>query len=433
MPDYKKKKHSRFFGAPAKASKKRMRKNQGEEKIVMSPKESSPKYEKKPDDMRVLRGKRLEQKRNAKIGICIIGLVLAVVLIIQLLLPVGIIDTVSNSLTLMGAGSYPIELSSTSTQDAVSRGYYYYVLTADGVTAYSNSGKELFSYTHGFEFPVIKTSDSRALVFNQGGNEVLIFDLKGLRETVKTENAVITAAVSDSGKFAIATQSEKYTSELRVYDKRGSKLYEWFSAEEIINNIALSPNGRKIAVSTFNSANGIFNSTVSVLNFKSAAPEHKIQFSDTLIYSLDTTHPLYFAVVTDNSVKFLKWSDAQKSRDHSDEYSTAFFRGGKGGFVAVFNRESNKTDNRIALFSKNGKLINEIEFNGIISDIQVSGGHIYCISDTDIYLISKEGEVLRTASCGFGTVKFSITSENTVAVISDSTVEKIKLEGENEK
>ena len=127
----------------------------------------------------------------------------------------------------------------------------------------------------------------------------------------------------------------------------------------------------------------------------------------------------------------IKWSN-QKTKQYTNEYSTAFFRGGKGGYIAVFNRESDKTDNRIAVFSKSGVLKGETVFKGIISDIQVRNGHIYCISDTEIYLLSKDGSVLRKASCGFGGIKLNVTSTNTVTVVSDNNIEKISLERERQ-
>lgn len=430
MPDYKKKKHSRIFNTPAKVSKKRLNRNFKEEKIEMTPnkQKSSPK---KTEDMRVVRGKRLEQRRNFRIALCVIAVILILFAVLQMVIPVGLIETTSNAVSLIGSGSYPITLSSTSVKDSVSKGGHYFVLTADCVAAYSNAGKELFNYAHGFEFPVIKVSDSRAIVFNQGGNDVLVFNLSGIKNTVKTENSIITAAVSDSGAYAVATLSKKYAGEVKVYGKKGNVLYEWYSAEEIINNIALSPLGKKLAVSTFNSSNGIFNSTVSVLNFKSANAEFKREFSDTLVYSIDTFHSSRFAVVTDSLVTFFKWSD-YKANEYSHEYSTAFFRGGKGGYLVVSNRESDKTDNRISVYSKSGKEIGNFSFHGIISDIQLFGGHIYCMSDTEISLISNEGEILRTASCGFGTKKISSAGTNSVVAVSDSTVERIKLEGEDE-
>ena len=52
------------------------------------------------------------------------------------------------------------------------------------------------------------------------------------------------------------------------------------------------------------------------------------------------------------------------------------------------------------------------------------------MGETELFLFGKEGEILRTASCGFGAVRINATSTNTVAVVTDNKIEKVKLEQE---
>ncbi len=428
MPDYRKKRRNKIPFSQPKAKKAKVERKSSREDIEMTPSGINKKTARPKNDMRVVMGRKLEQKRKAKLAFAVAAVVLVLVMLFQIVLPAGIFETVSSTLALIGSGSYPIEPDGNRAVSVISRGSYYYVLTDETVNAYSNSGKRLLSYAHGFENPVIKTSQTRAIVFDQGGDEVLVFSVGDLKHKLQTKHAVITAAISDSGRFAVAVNSDKYTSAVTVYDKSGENVvYEWYSAEDIINNVALAPNGKKMAVSVLNADSGRFNCKLSVLNFKSATPLYTKSYGDALIYTLDSTHGSSFAAVTSNRIDFIKWSN-YKTKEYQNEYNTAFFRAGKGGYVVVYNRDRDKTDNRIAVFSKSGKPKYEIEYKGIISDIRVSGGHIYCISDTAVNLVSNKGEILRSASCGFDAVALSITGTNTVAVISDSEIDKIKLE-----
>ncbi|MEE1161628.1 MAG: DUF5711 family protein, partial [Acutalibacteraceae bacterium] len=145
------------------------------------------------------------------------------------------------------------------------------------------------------------------------------------------------------------------------------------------------------------------------------------------VYGIETVSNSRFSVITENGIQFIKWSKFQKT-EYKNDYSAAMLRFSSRGSVAVFNRSSDKTDNRIAVFNSNGGLKGEFEFKGIISDIQIRGGHIYCISDTDVYLLSEDGEVLRSAECGFGAVRISVIGTNSVAVITDNQIYRIQLE-----
>lgn len=428
MPDYKKKRINRFRNTPKKIRKSRVHSEESEDIKMYSGKiEEKPPEEK--SNMRVVKGKKLEQRRRFKVIASFVAIVTIVCIVLQLILPVGIIENLQNITSLIGSGSYPIELDSSATLNSVSRSSYYYVLTDTRINAFSNAGKKVFSHAHGFENPVLKTSKTRAVVFNQGKNEYVIYNLKKVIKSATTKSDIITANISDSGTYAIVTQSDTYASAVSVYDKNNKLVYEWYSSEDIVNNIVISPNGKKIAVSTLNAVSGQYTSKVSVLNFNSATPEFTESFTETFIYSLDSMHNSGFSVVTSNNIEFVKWSKYQKT-DYKNEYNLSMFRTGSGGTIAVFNRQSDKTDNKIAVFSTSGQLKYEFDFKGIISDIQIAKGHIYCISDTDIYLLGNDGAVLRKAECGFGAVRLTVTGTNLVAVITDNRIDEIKLEQE---
>ena len=431
MPDYKKKKVNRLRGAPKPKKAKHIAPPENNDIVMTSSpakKRGAPPKTKTPDsNMRVVNGKKLERKRKFRISFSAIFAVSVIALILHLILPVGIFENVQNLTALIGSGSYPAEIESTEVLNTVSRGNYYYVLTDTRLIAYSNGGKEIYSYSHGFEKPVLKTSKTRAMVFSQGGNEAYVYNLAELKSSVTTDKEIITANISDSGAYALVTRSDSYASVVSVYNKNDKLVYEWYSSEDTVNNVAVAPNGKKIAISAFNATSGDYSAKVCVLGFNSATPEYTESYSGSPIYGIDSMSTAGFSVITENGIQFIKWSKFQKE-EYKNDYSAAMFRSSSSGSVAVFNRSSDKTDNRVAVFNSKGKLKSEFEFKGIISDIEIRGGHIYCISDTFVYLLSENGEVLRKSECGFGAVRISVTGTNSVAVVTDNQIYRIQLE-----
>ncbi len=426
MPQYKKRKVNRFKNA-VRPRKKHRAAAAADENIEMThggKKTSVPREEKSA--MRVVKGKKLERQRRVRILLSAAALAAAAAVILHLILPVSIAENIGNLTAVLGSGSYPAELSGGETLNAVSRGLYYYVLTNTEISAFSSSGKKIYSVAHGAENPVLKTSKTRALVFSQGGDEAIIYNLRAKKAAVKTDNDIITACISDSGVYAVATRSESYASVVTVYSKYNKKIYEWFSSSDTVNNVCLSPNGKKLAVSTFGAASGRFSSKINVLEFDSATPKYSESFDGSPIYSIDNLKNYGFSAVFSNSVLFVSWSVYKKS-EYKNDYAAAMFRIGDGGACAVFNRESDRTDNRIAVFGAKGQLKSEFEFKGIISDIELSGGHIYCISDTVLRILSEKGETLREADCGFGVQRLAVTGTNRAAVITDNRIDEITL------
>ena len=180
MPEYRKKRVNRFKPAPRRKKKPI---EAVEEDIKMSPTEKRGKKTEKPPKeenneipLRVVNGKKLERRRKTKIFVSAAAIIALILTVIHIILPVGITENHENLVSLIGNGSYPINLESSDTLNTVSRGMYYYVLTDTRLNAFTNGGKEIYSHSHGFESPVLKTSATRAMVFDQGGNEAYIYN-----------------------------------------------------------------------------------------------------------------------------------------------------------------------------------------------------------------------------------------------------------------
>lgn len=430
MPEYRKKRVNRFKSAP----RRKKTPVAHDENIKMSPTErrgkrteKTPREEKNEIPLRVVNGKKLERRRKTKIFVSAAAVISLVLTVIHIILPVGITENLENLVSVIGSGSYPINLESTDTLNAVSRGSYYYVLTDTRLNAFTNGGKEIYSHSHGFESPVIKTSATRAMVFDQGGNEAYIYNLHELKGSIKTESEIINAAISDSGVYAVITRSESYASVVTVYSKSGKKIYTWYSSADTVNNAVIAPSGKKIAITAFNAANGKFNSKICILNFESANPVFTVNIEGGPIITLESFHRAGFIAATENRLYFTDWS-GKNTNEYKNDYTLSRLRQGPGGTAAVFNRESDRADNRIALFGTKGQLKKEFDFKGTVSDIAVSGGHIYCISDTEVFLYGSDGKLLRKAECGFGGVNIAPLGRTLAAVITDNRIDKIQLE-----
>ncbi len=428
MARYKKKRHNRLLSPPKKRPKNTKIGKIENIEMTSSSKRSVNKQQK---NMRVVSGKR----KNRGIRLGNLAFTAAVIVIIALavnaLFPAGIVQTLSNTFAVMGKGSYPISVSGAETLDVVSYGNYYFHLTDTYISGYAASGKELFSTPHGFERPALVSSKGRILVYDVGGNQFHIFDLTELKETVETENEIIGASISDSGNYAVATYSDKFAAAVTVYSKKGKMLFEWYSAEDTVNNVAISPNGKKIAVSTFNSQSGVFNSKVNIINYKSATPEHSATFEGTLIYGLKGSNNKGFFVIKSKGTEFITWSKYD-TNVYSDDYSLSMFRTIGSKSLAVFNRESDKTDNKIVVYSKKGKAKYTVKYKGIINDISVKGSNIYSLGDSHISVLDFGGNVKFTADCDYGGKGIAVTSASVAAVINDSEIQRIKLSKEED-
>jgi len=427
MPQYKKKHRSRFFNPPPrKTTPKAKNKVSDSDDIKMS--SEKPKKTKR-SNMRVVKGKKLERSRKFKIFGGITAVLIVAVIIFETILPAGIIQTVSNLTALIGTGSYPITLSGSQTLAVESMGSYYFCVSDTYFSAYSNAGKVLFNDAHSFENPMLATSEGRVILYDLGGTQAYIYDLRERKNVIETKSEIIGADISDSGNFAIVTYSEKYACAVNVYDDDCNTIYEWYSAKYTVNNVAFSSDGERIAISTFDSNDGVFNSKVSIIDITqdNADVEYTKDYNNSLVYSLDSLNNSTFCVIKSNGVDFIDWSEYDV-KNYNNDYKIWLYRNCNSNVTTVFRRENDKNDNSILMFSKDGELEHTIKYNGLINDIRVKGSNIYCINDYEVIVLDFEGEVIRRVDYGYDAEGISVTATDSVAVIFDDEIKKIDLE-----
>ncbi len=419
MPDYKRKKVKKPF------ARKKPHINR-EKKSATEPKRKQNIGVVPENDIKVVRGKKFKRVRKIKILSAVAAILIVVTIVLSFTLPVSLYENFVNFFARIGSGSYPISISGSSVLNTVSGGSYYYVLTDTNIAAYSNSGKIIFDELHGFANPIISVSDTRVLVYDQGGNSVFIYNLGGKIHALETESKIITASISRDGDFAIATHAEGYASSVNVYDKKANKLYTWNSAKDIVNNVLVDAKGKKLAVTTLNATSGKYITKLLILNFKSADPLHTLELDGSLPLSLKNTGK-GISVICNDKYKFVNWSD-YNTKEITASGEINLFRGNGNNLLLVFNRANDRSDNTVFLVSKSGEKVTEFKINSAITDIQYKNGRVYLVNDTVAVIYDKKGNLLKKGECEYGAKKIAVVASNAVALITDNEILRTKID-----
>lgn len=378
-----------------------------------------------PDQPRVIKGKKQVRIARLKVISVTVGIVLAIIIVLRLILPVGLFESASHYFKTLGVGDYPIQISGNEVINVDVRSDCYYLLTDSDVYSFNKSGKLMDSFSHGFSNPVISTSFSRAMIYDQGKKRYDVFVNGENRYSNDTEENIICGDISDSGVFAVATYSKSYASSVSVFNSGGSQIFNWNSANDIINSIVLSDNGKKLAVSTVNSVNGKKVSNIYIFNFKSTDSESTVKFENEFVYDLVGSSKGFFAVLQ-SSYSFINWNNKEKTDEKSD-YNSKFFKSVSKRAVAVFTREDNDKDNIIYCIDKNGYTYKKFNFNGNIKDISFNGNRIFVFSDGKTYLFNDSGENLGKTECNNIGRKIAATGNNSFCIISDDAINSYNI------
>ncbi len=354
--------------------------------------------------------------------------VLAVSYFITLALhPAGVFEYISSSYASVGSGSgYPVNISGGKPRYTVGQGDKYFLVAGNTVNCYSDSGKIIAERTHAYSDAVVKAADTRYIIYGQGEKELSVNTYSKELYLCNFSGGIIDACISDSGRFAVATNADGYDSSVAVFSKNNKKIYEWFSADETVNSVALSPSGKALAVSTVKVENGKFISSFYVLKFKSADPLMKKVYTDQVIYRIYPSSENCFSAVFANNIEFLNYNK-NTVVSHQSEYSVSMVKKVGNKFVAIRTVAANQDESIVEIYKSNGKLISSFNVNSQVVDFSYSSGKIYVLGISEIFKFGQKGNLLSKGNAEYDSLFIESLSDNTVALIRSSVIEKYTL------
>jgi len=127
----------------------------------------------------------------------------------------------------LAEGNFPIEVSSGSDYQFELTDRKMIVMSDTYTYFYDTDGALLRRRQHTYTNTVLRAAGGRALLYENGGNELCVEDEDQIIYT-KTlpKNLILFARISEEGYTAVVTTSDKYSCEIIVYDKRGKVIYE---------------------------------------------------------------------------------------------------------------------------------------------------------------------------------------------------------------
>ncbi len=391
-------------------------------------KEKNSKPAKEKDSLRILHGKKRVKQIRQAVTLFIVSAVLLAVLLVSVLSPTGISELFSNyAATFSFSSKLPVTLNGSETYNVSFVGNRVFVLSDSNFSCYSKQGKYSFSDAHGFSSPVVVESQARHLVYDQNGKGVKIYNAKELLFSFNCEYNILGADISRNGYFAIASKAQSYTSMVTVYNKNCEVIYEWYCPEEIISYVAVSSNGKKIAVCTLDVNEGHYNSKLYVLNFDSPDPIFQKEYENALVYGINSYSSKNFVLIGENFCDIISWKKHTVTTFNTS-YSVDGVKSDNRYTLIESAREHNDGSATFTIYNKKQQQIGAFDFIGSVDDFAIYRKNIMILSRNKVHLIDSDGNIVKSGDCGFGVVKIVPTSSGGCLAISHNNITKITLE-----
>lgn len=234
----------------------------------------------------------------------------------------------------------------------------------DGAVCVDEENRLIWNQTYEMQAPIVDICEGYAVIAEKKGNMIYIMDAKGKCGEIKTLMPIQRVQVANQGTVAILMEQEG-TGYLQLYDKKGTFLAEGEVHTENSGyplDIALSNDGRKMAVSLLDINAGNVKNTITFYNFGSVGQNEIDNIVGTYSYA-DMVFPKVEFLTNDviaafGDQKAVIYEGTQKPQVKEEiplkqEVRSIFYNDAYLGFV--FNNQSAKQPYKMSVYNLRGK------------------------------------------------------------------------------
>ena len=277
---------------------------------------------------------------------------------------------------------------------------------------------------HSFYNPVMKICEDKVIIYDLNGNELQVGFKSNVIEKIKTEKKIISAAVSDSGTFAVCSLTAGGSTQLEIFKVlKKEPILEMKFSEEHLNDVTLNKNGSVAAVAVNFLKDNEVSSKIKVIDIKSKKERFSLESLNNLFFFVDYVSNKNFLAMGDNALCVLNTSNGkQEEYNFSNKKLLAFDICKDNGFTVALSASESGNDSEILVFNKNGNLKKSIKTNLKITALSYSYNQIAALSDGFVYFYDLNGKENGKLECGKETKNIKLLSNKKVFVLNPGQV-----------
>lgn len=363
-------------------------------------------------------------------------LFLVVVIVLVVLLVRSLLDLRTSS-------SYSV-LSSTQREASTKTTYLGFAgailhYSSDGAALASADGEQIWNETFEMNTPVAAVNGNAAVVYDQKGTSMCVFNGKGLLGKVTTELPILKARVSSQGMIA-AILEDKETTWINFYSPDGQTIATGKTRIDSPGypvDLDVSDNGELLVVSYIYVDGNTPASYVAFYNFGTTGQNQMdnmvsgYTYPDVLVPQVRFLSDDTAAAVRDDGITIYRGAQIPAesfSTDTEAEIVSCFVTKSSVGLVTANTEEGNEDPYRLQLFNLKGKMIADESFQTEYTTIRADGDRILLYNDKQLSIFDLSGHEKFHGVIEEGTIQDVCTiSKDRFLVVMNESIATIKI------
>ncbi len=294
-----------------------------------------------------------------------------------------------------------IENTMTSGTQYEEAGQYLYRYNTDGVSCVTRKNEVRWSITYSMQAPIVDVCGTTMVIAEQQGTQIYVINEDGLVGNFTSLLPILKVRVSNQGLVAVVLQDDDVTW-INLYDAQGETIASdktTIADSGYPLDVALSPNGEKMAVSYLGITDGAMTSDIVFYDFSAEgnADEDYVMNRESLagtaapeVYFVDNTTAV---VVADEGFLVYRGSKMTRSAEcwFDEEIVSCFYSDDTIGFL--FQDTGGEALYRMELYNYQAKKKVTAPIDTEFTSIKVQNNKIILYSSSDCSVYTTGGKL----------------------------------------
>ncbi len=283
-----------------------------------------------------------------------------------------------------------------------------------GLQLFTATGRETLNTSPDYVQPVLHGSESYLLVYDIGEKRYSVYKSFVCVHHEETEYPVFAGAMSDSGYYAVVSESYNHAGVVSLYNDR-FELVNRYNRTDMVTCVDINESGNRMAFATVGMQNGAYVSTLVIAVPGESQTHVEMKFDSLFAYDvtfIDQHRALlvgdrasYIVSVDDGTVICpIEYAGMQLAYADTNQSIT----------VLMFSINPVADTYRMIITDKNGTLIADQTFDAGISQLAVFEGYVYFVADRGVVRIDPATMKYQLLECSTQGKSLLITDKNEV-------------------
>ena len=283
-----------------------------------------------------------------------------------------------------------------------------------GLQLFTATGRETLNTSPDYVQPVLHGSESYLLVYDIGEKRYSVYNSFVCVHHEETEYPVFAGAMSDSGYYAVVSESYNHAGVVSLYNDR-FELVNRYNRTDMVTCVDINESGNRMAFATVGMQNGAYVSTLVIAVPGQSQTHVEMKFDSLFAYDvtfIDQHRALlvgdrasYIVSVDDGTVICpIEYAGMQLAYADTNQSIT----------VLMFSINPVADTYRMIITDKNGTLIADKTFDAGISQLAVFDGYVYFVADRGVVRIDPITMEYQLLECSTQGKSLLITDKNEV-------------------